>query len=110
MLASARPKGKRMATLPIYRYITLLKLNSTDLIAVCISLKKNCTRKRWSSEITAAKGVNTNINSFCHGNISEKTGYIKRAKESRRGKLNSLIILANMKESLMQLVEYKNRT
>ena len=40
MLASAGPKGGPMATPSICWHITLLKLNSKDLVVVCISLKK----------------------------------------------------------------------
>ena len=40
MLASVRPKRELMATPSIGWYITLLKLNSTDLVAVCMSSMK----------------------------------------------------------------------
>ena len=40
MLASAGSKGGPMATPSICWHITLLKLNSKDLVVVCISLKK----------------------------------------------------------------------
>ena len=43
MLASAGPKEEPMDTPSICWYITLLKLNSTDLVAVCISsIKISC--------------------------------------------------------------------
>ena len=37
MLANTGPKEEPMATPSICPYIALLKLNSTDLVAVCIS-------------------------------------------------------------------------
>ena len=37
MLASAGLKGEPMATPSVCRYITLLKLNLTDIVTVCIS-------------------------------------------------------------------------
>ena len=45
MLTSAGPKKEPMATPSICQYMTLLKLNSTDLVAVCISSIKSSSGK-----------------------------------------------------------------
>ena len=83
MLPSTGPKGEPMATPSICWYVMMLKLNSTALVTVCISSIETSCRK--DGALRSPKSIGTNINSFFQGNISKKTGYIKRAKESKRG-------------------------
>ena len=84
MLAKAGPNVDLIATPPVCLYIVLLKLNSTEDVALFINSKKHVFWNDWFGIRLVIEGFRTVFDGFIKGNVGKRAGHIKRTHEDIR--------------------------
>ena len=89
MLAKAGPSDDPIATPSVCLYMVLLKLNSTEDVALFInstntSFGMTGWELDWSGIRLVIEGFRTDFDGFIKGNVGEQAGYIKRTHEDIR--------------------------
>ena len=83
MLAKAGPRGDPIPTLSVCLYMMLLKLNSTENVALFIN-STNTSFGIAGRELDSSEGFRTDFDGFIKENVGEQAGYIKRTHKNIR--------------------------
>ena len=84
MLAKAGPSGDPIATPSVCLYMVLLKLNSTEDVALFINSTNTSFGMTGRELGLVVEGFRTDFDGFIKGNVGEQAGYIKRTHEDIR--------------------------